>query len=205
MQYELVRSVQAQHQIGGTKPDNFKIPNNEFLAGFQYLGFIDNVDEVFSWLPFKVNLIHPIYCDVISVYLDYSNPSAPVIIEPKDTASETSPFDDLTINSEVVFEATSISLIPNSEIDEYECIGIAGNPQWLQEENIPICPKNGKPMRFLCQLMSFSGIKATYTNVIPKLDYEKEYFENLNFWCDGSLYIFIEPESRTMCYTMQNT
>ena len=32
-----------------------------------------------------------------------------------------------------------------------------------------------------------------------------QYFEKLNFWCDGNLYIFIEPTTRTMCYTMQNT
>lgn len=204
MQYELVKDPKGKHQIGGDIPSNFKIPDNEFMAGFQYLGFIDNVDDVFNWLPFKVNLIHPIYADTYSVYLDYSNPNAPTIIEPQDTASETTAYDELETDSVVIFEAVKVRPEPKSEIDEYKYIGIAGTPDWLQGAEIPLCPKTKKPMRFLCQLGSFSEIKSTYSNVEPQDGYEM-YFNKLNFWGDGNLYIFIEPTSKTMCYTMQNT
>jgi len=204
MQYEFIRDEKGYHQIGGNVPVGFIIPENEFLAGFQYLGYIDNTDPLFSWLPFKINLIHPIYCDEYYVYLDYTNPNAPTIIAPEDTSASTSAFDEVDVNSKVVFEAVKVRLEPSNTIDEFNCIGIAGAPEWLQKTATPLCPKTNKPMKFLCQLMSFSGIKVSYSNVIPTRGMA-EYFEKLNFWCDGNLYIFIEPTSKTMCYTMQNT
>ncbi|GAA4376592.1 hypothetical protein [Hymenobacter koreensis] len=204
MQFELVRNENGEHQIGGPVPQDFSIPANEFIAGFQYLGYIDNTDPVLAWLPFKVNLIHPIYTDEYAVYLDYTNPESPTIIEPQDTAASTSAFDEIDSNSQIVFEAVKVRAEQNDEIDEFEYIGICGEPEWLQEAVIPICPKSGKPMRFVCQLGSFSEIRATYSNIEPTPN-TAEYFEKLNFWCDGNLYIFMEPTTRTMCYTMQNT
>lgn len=111
----------------------------------------------------------------------------------------------LDTDSAVLWEPTKIRVDVKDEIDEYKCIGIAGKPEWLQGAEIPLCPKTKQPMTFLCQLGSFSGIKAKFSNVTPQQEYEKQYFEKLNFWCDGNLYIFIEPTSKTMCYTMQNT
>jgi hypothetical protein len=204
MQYELVRDEKGKHQIGGEVPQDFKIPDNEFIAGFQYLGYIDNTDPLFSWLPFKVNLIHPVYTDEYSVFLDYTNPNSPAIIEPQDTASSTSAFDEIDKNSKIIFEGVKISAEEKEEIDEFEYIGMCGEPEWLQDAEIPNCPKSGRPMRFLCQLGSFGNINATYSNVEPSKGME-EYFQKLNFWCDGNLYIFIEPTTKTMCYTMQNT
>lgn len=205
MQYELVRNENGKHQIGGAVPQDFLIPINEFKAGFQYLGFIDNSDLLFSWLPFKINLIHPIYTDEYSVFLDYTNPNSPTIIEPLDTESSTSAFDEIDKNSKIIFEGVKVSAEEKEEeIDEYESIGICGKPEWLQDDETPTCPKSGKRMKFLCQLGSFSEIKSTYSNVVPT-EGMSQYFENLNFWCDGNLYIFIEPTTRTMCYTMQNT
>lgn len=204
MQYELVRNENGKHQIGGEIPQDFKIPDNEFIAGFQYLGFIDNSDTLFSWLPFRVNLIHPIYTDEYSVFLDYANPNSPTIIEPIDTASSTSAFDELDKNSKIIWEGVKVSLEEKEVIDEFGSIGICGQPEWLQENETPTCPKSGKQMKFLCQLGSFSNIKSSFSNVEPT-DGMARYFEKLNFWCDGNLYIFIEPTSRTMCYSMQNT
>lgn len=204
MQYELVRNEDGKHQIGGEVPAAFNIPANEFIAGFQYLGYVDNSDPIFSWLPFKVNLIHPIYTDEYYVYLDYSNPNSPVIIEPKDTSLSTSAFDELDKNSTIIFEAVKVSAEEKEEIDEFESIGICGQPSWLQNDGTPTCPKSGRKMRFLCQLGSFGDINATYSNVVPTKGMA-QYFEKLNFWCDGNLYIFIEPTARTMCYSMQNT
>ncbi|MGX9987486.1 hypothetical protein [Soonwooa purpurea] len=204
MNYELIRDENGKHQIGGEIPNDFKIPENEFLGNFQYLGFINNEDPLFSWLPFKVNLIHPIYTDEYFVYLDYENTNAPKIIEPKDTSSSTSAFDEVTKDSRIIFEAVKVKTELKEEIDEYESIGLCGEPEWLQEAKIPVCPKSGKQMRFLCQLGSFGKIKSTFSNVIPE-DGMEIYFEELNFWCDGNIYIYIEPTSKTMCYTMQNT
>lgn len=204
MQYELVRDENGKHQIGGNVPQDFVIPTNEFIAGFQFLGFIDNSDPLFSWLPFKINLIHPIYTDEYSVFLDYTNPNSPTLIEPLDTSASTSAFDEIDKNSRIIFEGVKVRAEEKEEIDEYESIGICGKPEWLQDDDTPTCPKSGRRMKFLCQLGSFSEIKSTYSNVVPTKGMA-QYFEKLNFWCDGNLYIFIEPTAKTMCYTMQNT
>lgn len=204
LQYEIVRDTNGKHQIGGEVPTDFTIPENEFIAGFQYLGFIDNSDPIFSWLPFKVNLIHPIYCDTYAVFLDYTHPDSPTIIEPTNTASSTSAFEEIDKNSKIIWEGVRVSLEAKKEIDLFESIGICGQPDWLQEAEMPKCPKSGKQMKFLCQLGSFSDIQSTFSNVQPT-EGMASYFEKLNFWCDGNLYIFIEPTARTMCYTMQNT
>ena len=204
MQYEIVRDENGKHQIGGDIPKDFKIPVNEFKGGIHYLGFIDNTDPLFSWLPFKINLIHPIYTDEYSVFIDYTNPNKPTILEPRNTASSTSAFDEVDKNSKIIWEGLKVSLEQKEEIDEYESIGICGQPEWLQADETPTCPKSGKRMKFLCQLGSFSEIKSTFSNVEPTKGMA-QYFEKLNFWCDGNLYIFIEPTERTMCYTMQNT
>lgn len=37
------------HQLGGDVPSSFKILDNEFFGGFQYLGCINNADKYFSW------------------------------------------------------------------------------------------------------------------------------------------------------------
>ncbi|MFC6226157.1 hypothetical protein ACFP2F_23135 [Hymenobacter artigasi] len=159
MKYELIRNEKGKHQIGGDVPTNFEVPDNEFLGGFQYLGYIDNSDPLFSWLPFRVNLIHPTYCDEYFIYLDYDNPSAPKIIEPQDTAASTSAFDEVNKNSKIIFEGIKVRAEAKSEIDEYESIGMAGEPDWLQDAEIPTCPRSGKPMKFLCQLGSFGDIR----------------------------------------------
>lgn len=60
-------------------------------------------------------------------------------------------------------------------------------------------------MKFVCQLTSWSDLKTEFTNVIAEDDYEQKLFEKMNFWCDGDLYIFMQPESKTVCYFIQNT
>ncbi|MEZ0607698.1 hypothetical protein ACAW74_04230 [Fibrella sp. WM1] len=204
MRHALVRRKDGKHQIGGDVPQDFVIPDNEFIGGFQYVGFIDNSDPFFSWLPFRVHLIHPTYTDERFVYLDYSNPNSPTIIEPQDTASSTSAFDELDKNSKIIFEGVNVSVADIEEVRAHEYLGTCDEAEWLQEAESPSCPKSGKPMRFLCQLESFRGVEATFSNVEPTRGMA-DYFQNLNFWCDGSLYVFIEPATKTMYYTIQNT
>src|SRR4051812_23120370 len=155
--YEFTREENGKHQIGGDKPADFVIPNSEFMTDFQYLGCIDNSDEVFSWLPFKTHLICPIYLDIDKVFLDYSNPNAPSLISPEDAAGVTSAYDDLDRNTVIIYEAVKVSARAVTEIDDMHCIGVAGLPLWEQAAEEPTCPKSGRPMKFLCALMSFGN------------------------------------------------
>jgi hypothetical protein len=204
MIYELVRSENGKHQIGGEVPLDFRIPDNVFIGGFNYLGFIDNTDSFFSWLPFKVNFIYPIYTNEYFVFLDYTNPLNPLLIEPQDTSKSTSEFDKIDKNTKIIWEGVKVSVEAKSEVDEFESIGICGEPAWLQLNETPLCPKSRNRMKFLCQLGSFGEINVAFRNFTPS-NAMKEYFEKLNFWCDGNLNIFIEPSTRIMCYMMQNT
>jgi hypothetical protein len=203
-QYEIVRDPNGIHQIAGNAPPDFTMPENKFPGGIQYLGVIKKTDSLFDWLPFDLHLIHPIYSDENIVFMDYEDPRNPSILYPEDSSASTTAFDELDSDSKIVFEGVTVSAKENEEIDEYEYIGIAGEPRWLQEAEVLACPKSGRPMKFLCQLGSFSDIKCSYSNVVP-CDGMEQYFDKLNFWCDGNLYIYLEPKSKIVCYTMQHT
>ena len=58
-------------------------------------------------------------------------------------------------------------------------------------------------MKFVIQING--GLEAEKTNVNPKDEFYRHYYENMNFWGDGDLYFFYEPESKVGCYFIQNT
>lgn len=206
--YEFVFNENGKHQLGGDIPTEFVIPNNEFKSNFQYLGFVNNDDPVFNWLPFKLNLICPIYLDINLVFLDYEKPNAPKLIYPNNTAEIGSAYRTLDLNSKVIYEARKFSLVEFGNVtedNEFDIKGIAGKPHWDQKQNIPICPKTNRKMKFVCQLTSWNDVPTKYTNVIAESKYEQNLFSKMNFWDDGNLYIFIEPEAKTVCYFIQNT
>ncbi|KEY18745.1 hypothetical protein [Kaistella antarctica] len=205
---EFYKNENGLHTLGGTFPADFTVPENKFLSGFQYVGFINSSDKYFNWLPFDVHLICPIYLDIENVYLDYSNPNAPKILAPEDSSEITSAFDELKKDSIIQFKQSKLSLREFEGLtdeNELTILGIAGKPNLLQDDDVPICPKSGKKMKFLCQFSTWNQIETEFTNVECEDKFMQQYFERMNFWCDGSLYVFIEPESKTVCYYIQNT
>ncbi len=207
-EYAFIENINGIHSLGGEIPDDFNIPKNDFLAGVQYIGLISSSDEKLDWLTFDINLVSPIYLDFEKIFMDYSNPSSPSIISPKIGSGIGSAFDDLKEDSEIVFDQVKLSLqeFEAADDDNYiEPIGIAGKPDWIQNSAIPVCPKNKKEMKFLCQLMTFGEIKTKRTNINCEDEYMQTYFDHLNFWCDGCLFVFVEPNTKTVCYFIQNT
>ncbi|MEI6408632.1 MAG: hypothetical protein WCR52_04580 [Bacteroidota bacterium] len=199
--FQIIEEVNGPHQMGGEIPAGFKIPEHNCVVPFQYFGFINNEDPKFNWLPFPVHLICPIYLNFRQLFLDYSNPNAPIILNTAEMeAADTSFKEDLNRQSEIVFEAMRFGF---TEGFKNEPKASAGVPQWIQYPDIPHCPKTGKRMRFLCQMLG--GVKTKRTNVTPKNEYRKRNFEKLNFWGSGDIFIFFEPESKTACYMIQNT
>jgi hypothetical protein len=198
---QLVEDENGIHQLGGEIPSGFQLPENNCVVPFQYLGFIDNHDKNFNWLPFKVHLACPIYLNIGNVFLDYTNPDNPSIINREAVErADTSYDDDLNQNSEIVFNEMKFSFV---EAEAFNGTGHSGIPNWIQYPDIPTCPKSGKRMKFLCQLNG--GISAKRTNVEPKEESYRRYYENLNFWGDGDLFVFFEPTSKVACYFIQNT
>lgn len=58
------------------------------------------------------------------------------------TTSSTSAFEEIDKNSQIIWEGAKVSLEEKEKIDEFESIGIGGQPDWLQEAEIPKYPKH---------------------------------------------------------------
>lgn len=188
------------HQLGGKLPDDIHFPDNNCQVPFQYLGYISHKDQNFNWLPSTIHLMCPIYLNIDKVYLDYTNPEKPVLINRKEVEAIDTSYDDLNQETKIEFNSKKFDLIP---FDSIEPPMHAGLPDWIQYPTFPKCPKSGRTMRFLCQMNG--GVDASYSNVTPKKESYRAYFEKLNFWIDGDMYVFIEPEEKTVCYFIQNT
>lgn len=198
---QLVEDEDGLHQLGGEIPNDFQLPENNCIVPFQYLGFIDNQDKNLTWLPFKLNLTCPIYLNIGNLFLDYSIPNKPTIINREEVENADTSYEvDLNQTSEIVFNEMRFSFV---EDEEFSGIGHSGLPNWIQYPDIPMCPKSGKRMKFLCQLNG--GVTAKRTNVEPKDEWYRHYYEELNFWGDGDLFVFFEPTSKVACYFIQNT
>jgi len=189
--------------LGGEKPDDFEIPINTCPGSFQYLGKISQRSIGFDWLPFDLNLICSIYLDIDKVWLDYSNPQAPLIINLEEVNDLSTAYDDLKPDSFIEYEKVKFSTKEATQIG-YD-LGHSGIPSWIQYSDIPRCPKTNKTMRFVCQLLSNDSVKTAKTNIVPVDEWYKQYFETMNFWGGGDLFVFFEPESKVACYMIQNT
>ena len=200
--YEFKESPNGLNQIGGEKPSELTYPENKFTGDFQYVGSVSNKEDAFNWLPFDLHLICPIYLNIDEgVFLDYAKPLEPQLLYPEDSASITSEYDELIDGSYIEFEAIKLRLDKVDEIDDMECFGVTGNPTWLQGSETPVCPKSGKKMKFVCQLMTFGEVPTKTKN----FDSEYPDFDHMCFWGDGSLYVFINRDANTVCYLIQNT
>ncbi len=202
--FEIDEAEQSDSYLGDECPTDFTLPKLDFIAPFQYLGFLSNKDEAFRWLPFDLHLAAPIYLNFQYVMLDYSDPNKPVVLNLKELEEAGNSYEDeLKVDSEIVFEKMNIS---TQKVNDYGAgIGHTGIPSWIQYPDIPTCPKSKKTMKFLMQLTSNIGIKTKRSNVSSESDWMLQYFDHLNFWSDGDLYIFFEPESKVICYIIQNT
>ncbi len=192
----------SESYLGGEIPEKFSIPKFKFNAPFQYLGKLSKLNEAFNWLPFDLHLVAPIYLNFDKLFIDYSDPLNPKVINVEELSQTDNSYDDLKPNSEIVYEKVFISTEKSNNLDGFAHTGV---PNWIQYPDIPSCPKSKKTMKFLCQLTDGLEVKTKRTNVKPKDDWYKQYFENMNFWGDGDLYIFFEPESKVACFLIQNT
>lgn len=200
---ELIEDKNGHHQLGGEIPNEFQLPENNCAVPFQYLGYINNQDEIFNWLPFKLHLTFPIYLDIEDndVYIDYSDAAKPIIFNKEYLeAAGTEYEDDLDQNSEIVYNEMKFSFIYTKKGESFTETVLTGIPAWIQRDDIPLCPKSGKRMRFVCQMNG--GVTTKRTN----FDIEEKKFcdsyENLNFE-SCNLYVFFEPTSKMACYFLQ--
>lgn len=141
------------------------------------------------------------------VWLDYTNPLAPKILELEEINDLSTAYDDLSKNSIVIYEKVNFSTDSADCVDFEERLGFSGRPEWVQEQVDPICLKSREKMRFLCQIEDQYPvpIKVKFTNVQTIDEYYQRYFDELNFWGDGDIFVFFNSNSKVACYFIQNT
>lgn len=202
--FEFIRTENSQSYLGGEKPNNFNIPRTEFIAPFIYFGKLSNQDEPFNWLPFDLNLVSPIYSNLNATFIDYSNPLQPQIINIDELKKAGNSYElELKNDSYLEFKKQHIKYQKiNREPRRFAHSGI---PNWIQYPEIPICPKSKNLMKFVIQINSDSGIEKSKSNIVGRKEFYQQYFDHLNFWGDGDIFIFFEPSSKVACYIIQNT
>lgn len=205
----IITNENGNHYFGGIFPDDFVKPDNPTLGPLIYLGQLKcSIDKYFEWtnIP-NIHLVCPIHADFDIIYLDYSTPNKPKLIDVKQPQPISTAYDDLKPTDIIEFEKTPISFEkPKLELVEEESyLGSSGAPRWVQNEEIPKCPKSGKSMKFLLSIDTNEQVALKYSNVEIKDESMRNYIESFNFWCDGELFIFIEPETKTIAYFIQNT
>lgn len=201
--YIMESAMGSDCYLGGKPPKNFKIPQFDFNAPFQYLGKISNSCDGVDWLPFDLHIIAPIYLNFDKLYLDYSDPKKPIVMNIDELKNTDSAYDGLTPETEITYKKTPFKFKEATDFDGF--IGHTGVPNWIQYPEIPNCPKTGKMMKFVCQITSDTGIETESSNIAPDGEIPEGNFETMNFWGDGDLYIFFEPESKALCLFIQKT
>lgn len=202
--FDISTAENGHSYLGGDVPDQLTLPNQEIISPFQYLGLLSPKDEAFSWLPFELHLVAPTYSGFNMFFMDCSDPLSPVPYNDDELKKlDNSDSDELKIDSKIIYNKHFIKMQKvNSSVDSYAHTGV---PNWIQYPDIPTCPKTGNTMKFLCQISSDTGIETKYTNVKCKNDFLQGYYETMNFWGDGDMYIFFDSESKVACFIIQNT
>jgi len=212
MKIRFSKTLSASH-LGGYKPYELKMPNIGAVA-FQYLGFLSQQEPIFKSNGFDLDLIFPVYSDVEKVFIDYSDPAMPTVINAQEVEQAT------TSHAQYITPHTIINYL------QYEIIELptAPLPRWIQKPFLPICPKSGQNMDFLLQLDPniVSQIPVKYSNIkllggIPietigtngHIDTHyverpsEACYKNMNFHTDGSLFVFYQPQTKIVCYFIQ--
>ncbi len=202
--FTIKKTEKAESYLGGKKPEQVILPYLSDEIYFQYFGKLNKDEFPSKLLNFDLHLIAPIYDSFDKIYLDYTNEISPKVLN-SNSLYISRTFDETNSKSEIIYEKSPIKYEKGGSI-RYS-LGNTGVPSWIQNAEYPICPKNGDKMKFLiafdlCE--SKEEINLEYTSFKRDEDSER-YFKNLDFWGCGSIYIFINPKTKVVCYFLQNT
>lgn len=148
--------------------------------------------------------IAPIYDSFTQLYLDYSDPLVPRIIN-GEAVRFSRTFDEMDASSTVTFTKTPLAFEKGGSLTYG--YGYTGVPNWIQGPVYPKCPYSGEDMIFLA---SFDMEESRDQIAVEGLNFQVEndharYFNKLAFWISGAIYIFINPKTNVVCYFLQTT
>jgi hypothetical protein len=198
----LKKSREGNHVLGGEKPKELFIPDDELLETlFQYIGAIDCTDPLFSWIGIpKLYLVYPLYECNSGIFLDYNDPCKPKILNPE-TFSVDWYDPDMEEIGNIEFVENKYTLTKNIDEQKFynDDLLICGVPLWYQAPEIPICPQTQEYMKFVCTINSDLSIK-----IINKENHGKIPFRDyLIFGDHGHLFVFFHPVSRILHLSAQ--
>lgn len=190
--------------LGGETPQEFVLPKFDSKPSFQFLGLVSNKTEGLDWLPFDIFLTAPLFGHFDPLFLDYSDPLSPNVINEEHYL--TSGYEDEFVahDTELAYQKTFIKTYPSDEIPEFEDnIGVIGVPTWIQYPAIPVCPISGRTMKFVFQLNFGLDIPLRSSNIT--IEERASYLKKMNFYGDGDLFLFVETQSKVVCVIIQHT
>ena len=207
--YEFVPNKKGINHIGGAPPCGFVVPQSSSGLSFQYLGLLSRSDSAFD-LQHDLHLVYPLFVGFhVTVWLDYKKPLAPVIMN-DDKVSDLS-FDDLNEGDSITLVPMPFKTVSWPTMSRHG--GHTGMPRWIQEPQVPTCPKTKEPMTLVAQLGDGElSAQESKKSVIPKKIVRTEDFGKFSFTedietipGDGDLFIFFCKKSRIACYFYQGT
>lgn len=200
----LEKDEKGPHKLGGTCPADLKLPHHESLkTPFIYIGTIDTSVKEFEWMNLpRLDIVYPVYEFNRGVFLDYSNPLQPQIINPE-TFDDEWYDDDIKGVEKIVYreQKYAITYYPDmkdleNNPDDYLICGV---PIWIQAPEIPVCPVTGEIMQYVCSINSDAAIDIVDMTGIENLPFG----DYLIFGDHGDLYIFYHPVSKVLYLNFQ--
>jgi len=194
---DILKSEIGRSHIGGKLPDDFTLPTLTNGEEVHYLGKFSTKDSVFNWLPFDLHLIHPLKMSFNQIFYDYSDHLRPKII------------DEQQIKIYQIDNSYELSVgytLPRTNLKFIErgldgiSLGEVGIPMVEKPYLLPKCPKSEQIMKFVGSIR-YSWLSKNVENY-TKLENHKEDkpLEEIGFDNMGSLDIFIDINTKTVCY-----
>jgi len=213
VRYMIPSTTMTNSYLGGEVPEGFHMPIGiEIPVPFQMIGLFSKRDPAFSWLPFEeLVLVYPLFIGIAShLFLDYSDPMRPICLPLDQPPQET--FGKMDTKGKHIFQKTPFSFQLLEEVEDPFMLsfenwyyGMTGVPNWVQDPEMLRSPKTGKWMKFVGQINGEMNIPVADSNLVSEIDSFPNNSQSLNFHGDGSLYIFMEPETKIVGFTIQST
>lgn len=208
--YSAFLDDEGLHQFGGEPPSDFIMPEHHLPVNFQYIGYINQQDEICKFLPFeKLHLVYPMPTEGFGMLImDYSDPNFPKFLEMdgySDLDACPSAIDDCVDKYTIIkYESYSFSLKEKTEKYDYS-FGSAGVFYDGQYTMLPISPITKKPMQLV---VGFNPLFYDFEVVSHNLqldedDWRSDYLKKMNFGYQ-MLAVFIEPETKIVAYCPTN-
>jgi len=180
----LIPTKRGNFDLFGKFDQSIIIPEMKGDYTVNYIGKISN--KLVNWLPFEeIYFFCPEFLKGV-LYVDYSNPLYPKYLNNEVIEKVNFP----KKNRFILKEFNKVSFNIQLEVNDSETLGLIGVPSWIQNPEIPKCPKTNKPMKFIIQLDA-----SEYKYQLGKTENDFDY--------EPIIYIFMEPKSKIIAYVLQ--